>query len=344
MRTLARVVLLLAITTNPALAAKWSGCPADPAPLYPSTLGATGSPFIHPGHDLRILLNAQQVAASGGFSTTTPNRVDIVFTPSFGAPLALPPLEVTAASASLLVVRFPDTGSDVGMLRTGPVEVRVTSGSTPVAHIAPSDLVALPPVTDVTAILNGERPQQVVHGALDAGGDVWVPARFHGKDMPMPGCPGEFMMPMTVQIGAASIPGLTTKGRGPLDHIRRASLYFGDVTIAGNSFYGALSPDRIRLKHVRGTRGVSICQMNDTLDLVLRVKGSRAWARSRRSPLAGVVHDGAPIPMVLRAARSMPEKASTPWEPGDSFGNSCETRPVNDARGGGAPEERPSRS
>jgi len=341
MRTLARVVVLLLVAmSTPALAAKWSGCPADPAPLYPSTIGATGSPFVHPGHDLRILLNAQQVAASGGFSTSTPNVVEVIFTPTFGAPLVLPPREAVGASASLLVLSFPDTVAETGSVLTGPVEVRVKRGDTLVARIAPTDLVALPAATDVTAIFSGEQPQQVVHGALGASGDLWVPARFHGKDMPMPGCPGDFMMPLTVQIGAASIPGATFRGASPLDRIRRASLYFGDVSIAGNSFYGALSPDRIRLRHIGGTRGVSICQMNDTLDLVLRVKGSRAWARSRRSPLAAVVKDGAPVSLVLRAARPMPDTAeSSPAS--DSFGNSCET-PVNDARGGGAPAERPS--
>jgi hypothetical protein len=217
---------------------------------------------------------------------------------------------------------------------TGPVEVRVKRGDRLVARIASVDLVALPPPSDVTALLLGDDPQQVIFAALGANGDLWVPAAFHGKSMPMPGCPGELMMPMSIEVGAAGIPGLTMR-RGPLDHIRRASLYFGDVTIDGNSFYGALSPQRIPMVHIGGTRGVSICQMNDSLDLVLRVKGKRSWVRARPSPMASIARDAAPIPLQLRAARPMPAKANAPWLP-DTFGGSCEPTPLIDLglRGG----------
>lgn len=339
------VVTALLALPGPALAAKWHGCPADPQPVYPSSLGATNAPFAHPGHELRIMLNDAQVRAGGGFATTADNLVQIELATLFGERIAFAPRSVAAASPSVLVLTFPDAAAELGRTVTGPVEIRVLRGDRPVARIDPVDLVALPAPTDVTALLSGEEPNQVIQAALGATGDLWVPASFHGKPMPMPGCPGDVMMPLQVEIGAAAIPGLTERRVGPLDRIRRVSLYFGDVAIDGNSFYGALSPQRIPLVHVGGSRGVSLCRMNDALDLVLRVKGSRAWARSRRSPLAGVARDGAPVPLLLRAARPLPAAASVPWDKEDSFGNSCETTPVIEERGGdaarGAPSQQP---
>jgi hypothetical protein len=344
MQAFAHLIVIAALLAlpRPALAAKWHGCPADPQPVYPSSLGATNAPFAHPGHELRILLNQAQVGSGGGFATTADNLVQIELATLFGDRIALAPRQVAAVSPSVLAITFPDTTAEVGRPLSGPVEIRVLRGDRLVARIDPAHLVALPPRTDVTGLLTGTDPNQVVHAALGATGDLWVPASFNGKPMPMPGCPGDLMMPMQVQVGAASIPGLTALRRGPLDRIRRISLYFGDVAIDGNSFYGALSPQRIPLVHVGGSRGVSICQMNDALDVVLRVKGNRPWARSRRSPLAGVARDAAPIPLLLRAAKPMPEKASVPWDEEDTFGNTCETTPVIDARGGGEAPGRPS--
>jgi hypothetical protein len=105
--------------------------------------------------------------------------------------------------------------------------------------------------------------------------------------------------------------------------MRRMSLYFGDFEMNGFDFYGALSPDRIALKHVAGSRGIALCQMNDVIDMVLRIKGNRSWARSKRSPFADVMRDAAPISIRLRGARPMPDKAQTPAT--DSTGSSCET-------------------
>ena len=79
----------------------------------------------------------------------------------------------------------------------------------------------------------------------------------------MPGCPGDVMMPMQIQVGAAEVLGVPAGRQGPLERIRQLSLYFGDFQMNGFSFYGAQSPDRIRLPHVAGSRGVSLCQMND---------------------------------------------------------------------------------
>lgn len=336
----ALVLLALAVAAGRADAAKWHNCPGDPDPVYVSSLGATNAPFAHPGHDLRITLNESQVSASGGFALEPDgNRVEVEIRSLYGAPIVLAPRLATAASASSLTFAFPDTAAETGSALAGPAQVRVFRGSILVARIDSTDLTALPPRTDVTALLMGLDPQQLVYATVGANGDVWIPASFHGKEMPMPGCPGDVMMPMQVDIGAAEIPGITSKRSGPLERMRRMSLYFGDFEMNGFSFYGALSPDRIALKHVAGSRGISLCQMNDVIDLVLRVKGNRSWARSKRSPFADVVRDAAPIPLRLRGSKPMPENAQSTMLT-DTFGSTCETAPeINPANRPAAPPE-----
>jgi len=321
------------LSAGSAGAAKWSECPKPPLPVYPSTLGATNAPFVHPGHELRIVLNSAQ-AASGGFGVEPEsNTVEISFAPLFGEAVFLSPLRVAAVSPSILTFPFPDPAAETGRVLTGPVEIRVTNGETLVARIDPADLVALPPATDVTALLLGEELHRTIYGAVGLDGDLWVPARFHGDPNTMPMCTGEFMLPMPIEIGAATIPGLSLRRVDPLHRIRRARLYLGDFDVDGENLYGMLFPQRVSLVHVGGTRGIAICQLNDALDLVLRVKGSRSWARSARSPIREVVQDASPVPLVLQGAQPLPDTARVRWTAGnDSFGNRCEPEaPIADA-------------
>lgn len=337
LRVVAALVALATLATR-AEAAKWHDCPGNPDPVYVSSLGAANAPFAHPGHDLRITLNDSQVSASGGFSTEPDgNRVEVEIRSPFGSSAVLAPRTATATSASSLTFAFPDTAAETGKPLAGPAQVRVFRGSILVARIDSTDLVALPPRTDVTALLMGLDPNQLVYATLGADGDVWIPVSFHGKEMPMPGCPGDVMMPMQIDVGGAEIPGVTAKRSGPLERMRRMALYFGDFEMNGFPFYGALSPDRIALRHVAGSRGISLCQMNDVIDLVLRVHGNRSWARSRRSPFADVVRDAAPIRLRLRGSKPMPDGArSSPLA--DSFGSTCEIAPdVNPANRPEAP-------
>lgn len=333
--------LLLATVAGPAGAAKWHDCPTAPAPAYPSTLGATNAPFAHPGHELKILLNDAQVAASGGFSTAPDgNRIEIEITSLYGAPIVLAPRTAAAASPTTLAFTFPDTATEVGRVLAGPTAIRVLRGEREVARIAAKDLVALPPATDVTALFMGQDRSQILYGALDANGDLWVPASFHGKPMPMPGCPGDFMMPLQITVAGADVPGISGR-KQPLERMRRARLYFADFEIDGHSFYGVESKQRLPRTQLVGTRGVTLCKMNDAIDLVLRVKGSRSWARAKRSPFAAVVRDAAPVPLKLRGAQPMPAKATT-WRATDDFGATCEAQSdLVGGRGRGAGPSQP---
>jgi hypothetical protein len=337
------VVLALAIglaRSESANAAKWHACPAPPLPVYPSLLGATNAPFVHPGHELTVVLNAAQVAASGGFSTDAGGNtveVSVASASPISNPVLFAPRQATATSPSVLHFTFPDSAAELGHVVAGPSEVRVSVGGVLVAHIAGRDLTALPPPTDVTALVLGQDPNQTVYGALGATGDLWVPATFHGEPMSMPTCPGQFLVPAPIEIGAAVVPGLVTNGTNPFGRIRKVTLYLGDLEILGTNFYGMLFPQRIDLVHVGGTRGVAICRLNDAINLVLRVKGSRAWARSLHSPLRDVVLGAAPVPLQLRGARPMPPTAQAGPLLRDSFGNACEPSASNGGGGSAHP-------
>jgi hypothetical protein len=325
-------VLLLA---HPASAFKWHSCPVPPVPVYPSTVGATTAPFIHPGHALTIVLNQEEAAFTGGFSLVPDgNTVNIVFRSLFGAPLALAPRTASATTSAALTFVFPDTARELGKLLAGPVEIQVFAGAQRVALIAAADLVALPPANDVTGLVEN-LSEQVVLATLSADGDVWIPARFRGDPMEMPGCEGSFIMPVPVFVSGADIVGDKPTAFSPLDRIRGVLGYLGDMVINDTNFYGMLFPQPIRMQQVGGTVGVSLCRLNDAVDLVLRVLGDPSWVQSKVSPFSIAAADSSAIPLRLEPAPYIPGLDAIAATPGnrssgfvtllqrDSFGNDC---------------------
>ncbi|MBI4517680.1 MAG: hypothetical protein HY699_17885 [Deltaproteobacteria bacterium] len=330
----------LVLLSSIAHAAKWSSCPSPPLPVYPSVRGATVAPFIHPGHAFTIVLNAAE-AASAGFSLAPDgNHVAIVFHSLFGSAVVLAPRAATTSNSAVLTFEFPDTSAELGRGLAGPVDVQVVADGRTVAHIAWWDLVALPAASEVSAFILGQNPEQVVQAALAADGALWVPAAFHGEPMDMPGCPGNFIEPAPIQIAAAEIVGVDSSRRNPLARVRNLSSYLGDVVIQDQNFYGMRLSERIQLLHVADTLGVSLCRLNDAIDLVLRMRGNISWARGRRSPFAALARDSSPISLRLTAARLNP--ASSRGRPNnrstgeqsqlDSFGNVCPERPAGRRR------------
>jgi hypothetical protein len=318
------LVFLVLILHEPcaANAAKWHSCPTPPFPTYPSRIGATNSPFVHPGHELTIVLNEDQVARSGGFSTEPGgNEVRVRFVSPFGPSISMPPISSDASSASLTFT-FP-AATEQGLPLVGPVEVIVVARSTTVAYIASQDLTALPPSNMVAPLLIGSETSSVVYGAVGADGDLWIPARMDGTIMQKPTCPGDFIFPVSIQIGALRIDGIDQE-REPLTQIRGVTGYLGDVTVFDYSLYGMPFQNRIRLVHVGSTLGVSVCQLNDALDIVLRVTGDQSWTRSARSPLDSLIRGFQPVPVALDVQRASPSQATGPNATQvDSFDNDC---------------------
>ena len=97
-------------------------------------------------------------------------------------------------------------------------------------------------------------------------GDLWVPASFHGEPNTMPMCPGEFMLPMPVEIGASAIPGLSLRRADPLHRIRRASLYLGDfdVDLLREFFQGFVNHAQVTV-HLDSLRGSNAHHQAETL-------------------------------------------------------------------------------
>ncbi len=316
------------LAASPALGFKWHSCPGPPLPVYPSALGAANAPFAHPGHELRILLNDEELAQTGGFSDEIDgNEVSVVYYSLFGAPVALPSRFATATSAAVLTLTFPDSREDGLGVLAGPVEIRVYAREQLVAHIRWTDFVGLPPANDVTPIILGVQPLQVVLAALGADGDLWIPARFGGDPMDMPGCPGNFIWPVRAEIGAAVLATGLPDRLDPLGNIRGVVGYLGDMIVRDVNLYGMLYSEDIRLVHVADTLGVSICRLNDATDLVLRVRGDASWAVGPRSPFRRACAESQPVPLVLKAADPVPrnERAEPEF---DSFGGECSPQPM----------------
>jgi hypothetical protein len=315
-----------------ASAAKWNSCPEPPFPTYPSVIGATNSPFVHPGHDLTIVLNEKELLQTGGFSTAPDgNEVLVRFVSPFGPSTEMAPIWTDASVASLTFA-FPAEQRN-GEALVGPVEVIVLAGGRTVAYIAAEDLVALPPSNDVEPLLFGSGQPLVVLGAVGADGDVWIPVRINGTMMEKPTCPGDFIFPVSLQVAAAEIDADTGVKREPLRNIRGVSGYLGDVVVRDYSLYGAPFQTPIRLVHVASTLGVTICQLNDALDVVMRVQGAQSWVKSKSSPFDAFVRGCRPVPLLLESARTAPPQAhgASPVQR-DSFDNDCSPRPAESRR------------
>lgn len=301
MRCGRRVVALAAISwlaaVAPASAFKWHECPEPPLPLNPSTLGATDSPFVHPGRSLTLVLNEKEIKKKGGFPTAVgANRVRVTFASLFGDPIVLPEILVTATSATALSFPFPDSRAIVGRPLAGPVTIEVFDPSgRKAAHIDGNDFVALPPDNEWAAIIEQGQPALA---ALAADGDLWVPVHFAGEWLPMPGCEGDFVQKHPVRINRARVVGMTKGQDELLDHSPQLAGYLGAMTINGHDFYGMRMPERLRALKPSGQEARAIDRMNDAEYLVIRIAGRGVWSR-KASPLATESAHSTPARIIL---------------------------------------------
>jgi len=330
MSVLAVGVLLVGAAA--AEAAKWNnGCPAAPMPVYPSTRGAVTAPFVHPGHEIGIVLSEVELLGSGGFSTVPGgNTIEVIFDSLFGASVAVPPFTAAGTSPSTLYFKFPNTAAAVGRLLAGPVQVQVSTTTGVVAAISSRHLVALPPDNDVRDIVLTGGTRDAL-ATLDVRGDVWIPLQFRNfgvAQMDMPGCPLTDFIHKTafaVGVNVRANMGETAEFASypPFRSIRRADVFLGDFDVDGFNAYGADLERRLPLLRIPRGFGVSICALNDAVNLVVRARGKRRWARAGSGfsawvagsePLAVTIADVTAEPITLDMLRSLPF---------DSFGTSC---------------------
>jgi hypothetical protein len=266
-------------------AAKWRHCPSQLG-YVPSTLGAVGAPFVHPGHELGIFLLPQEVETTGGFSTAPGgNVVRVTFASLFGSPIALPPITVAAVSPATLYFTFPDTKAQRGNPLAGPVHVVVTTGTQTTADIDPRHLVGLPPATDVGKLIKGESEQGAL-ATMDTRGALWIPVQFSAygpMQKPMPMCPGTFIPITAFNVGVTvrAIPSGMPDAEPsypPFRALRRVDLFLGDFLVNGTNFYGMRVGNLPVFRVPRGF-GMKVCGLNDAVDLVMRAPGWQRWAR-----------------------------------------------------------------
>jgi len=306
-------------------AAKWRECPAPSLRTYTQRRGAVTSPFVHPGHELGIVLSEAQALATGGFSTNPGgNTVSIEFVSLFGNRIALEPIAVAAVSPSTLYFDFPDTRQILGRVLTGPVEIRVMTDGRLTAQVDPRRFVALPPAADIAQIVAGY--EQDAMAALDARGSLWIPIEFSGygpTEVPMPNCPSQYI-PLSAFAVAVDVRanGSGTQTYPPLRAARRADVYLGDFIVFGENAYGHLQSRVSFLRMPRGF-GLGICAINDAVDIVLRVSGRSRWARPG-SQFSQWVANSQPLRITLR---DVSVEEDIKMELGtirfDTFGNRC---------------------
>jgi hypothetical protein len=316
---------IVLVSAQNGFAAKWRECPAPPQRTYLQRRGAVTSPFIHPGHELGIVLSETQTILTGGFSTEPGgNVVSIEFVSLFGNPVALDPIAVAAVSPNTLYFDFPDTRQILGRVLAGPVAIRGVTDGRLTAEVDPNRFVALPPAANVAQIVAGV--DQDAMAALDARGALWIPIEFSGygpTEIPMPNCPSMYI-PLSAFAVAVDVRanGGGTETYPPLRAARRADVYLGDFIVFGENAYGHRQSRMSFFRMPRGF-GLGICAINDAVDLVLRVAGRSRWARPG-SQFAQWVKDSRPLRISLRDVSAQEDvKLELGTISFDSFGNYC---------------------
>ena len=332
-RLLAGLSAALAVLAVPiaSRAAKWNdGCPHPPLRTYPSTLGAVTAPFVHPGHEIGIVLSQAELAKTGGFSTEPGgNTVNVVFASLFGDPVSLPGFAATAVTSATVYFEFPDAVALIGRPLAGPVHVTVLTGDRVTANISPSTLVALPPDNDIARLVEHHESREAL-ATLDTKGSLWIPLQFRGmgiSDMPMPTCPSEFIHIRKFAIGLnvrANLLAARPTAYPPLRSVRTIDVFLGDFVVHDDNMYGMLLSRPLRVLRTPGGPGISLCALNDAVKLVLRVRGQRRWA-APWSDFGAWMPNSTPLALTLSDVSAEPmfemHMATTR---SDTFGNACE--------------------
>jgi hypothetical protein len=328
----AALVFVLAVART-GDAAKWPRCPSPPVPVYPSALGSVTAPFVHPGHEIGIVLNDDQITSTGGGFSTEPdgNVISVNFASLFGDRVILPSFTTAAVSPTALYFTFPDSAAVVGRMLAGPVEIFVTSEWRRTAHILPRHLVALPPSNDVAAMVAGADQVNAL-ATLDTRGDIWIPVQFSGfgsMDKPMPQCPGQFI-PVTAFGVTLDLPRPQLAHNGeisirylPLRTIHRLTSYLGDFVVDGVNYYGTSASNYLRVIRVPHEWAIAICGTNDAADLVLRASGRPTWTR-HYSVFADRMISSQPLDIVITNVTADPSaNARLRTLRRDAFGSEC---------------------
>jgi hypothetical protein len=290
--------LLVVALTVPAWGAKWyGGCPRV---RYKFTslgggLYATSRLFEHVGHEVTYFL------PHGGLSTDPDaTTIEVTFTPPEDGPrIPLPPFTVTATSPTTVTFVVPDSRPALGRLVVGHAEIAIKNGTTVLA--LGRRQVILPPMNDVRELVNAGYDVDVL-GAMDKGGRIWVPLGFRDfgqTESPLAQCP-TILTPVTAFALDASL----KKGDDQLiewvhmGQLRKNKLFLGDYLLLGDNMYGNRLQTKLNVAPTKGN-GVSLCGLNDALELVVQIKATNPALTNKKSDLLPLVRDGSPVVLKL---------------------------------------------
>jgi hypothetical protein len=237
----------------------------------------------------------------------------------------LPLRTVAAVSSSTLYFDFPDTQAEVGRQLAGPVSVSVTTGGVLTAEIMSRHLVALPPPNNVGALVAGSVDQPAL-GTMDVRGAIWIPVEFSAfgtMQKPMMMCPGTFipLTAFTVGVSVRAQPSFVDgapPSYPPFRALRRVDVFLGDFLMNGTNYYGIPVGSVPVFQFSRGW-GMTVCGLNDAVDIVLRARGWGRWARPW-SPFGAWMPASKPLNINLSHLGTL----TTP--PTDAFGQDCGLR------------------
>jgi hypothetical protein len=329
---LALVALTVALSLHVASAhaAKWGmGCTEPHPKLYKvAGLARTTSIFVHVGHDVTLKLANALVKKTGGFSLDPDAiTIELSFTPRDGDPIVLPPFTATAVSPDTVHFPAPDTRPLLGRLVVGPLAMVVKSGDTIIVDNPRGRYpILLPPMNDVHALTTQGSEVEVLAAADASLKRIWIPLTFggFGPGMPMPSCPAEmsplvaFAADFSLKKGADQIiPHLS------FTSLKKTRLYLGDFNLFGDNLYGQRIKGTLNLDRTKG-KAMVLCNMNDTLDLVMMLR-LKTGAGREKSHIAPIVRDGSPVVLKLRNISADPDIAlALSGIQKDSFGAPCE--------------------
>jgi hypothetical protein len=210
----------------------------------------------------------------------------------------------------------------------GPLYIVVRRGDTVVLE-AKRPLL-LPPANDVAALVEQGEDAEAL-GTMDEAGRLWIPLQFggFGAGKPMPSCPAD-MAPLVAFAVGLGVTRRDAEGEElphtELSDLKKSRFFLGDFVLHGVNVYGEKLPTKLNVRNLKG-RGIAICALNDSLDLVLMIP-LRQGATGPFSEILPLVRDGAPFAVKLRDISAEPPVAPLLGRvKKDSFGNACFATP-----------------
>jgi hypothetical protein len=173
---------------------------------------------------------------------------------------------------------------------------------------------------------------------MDGRGLIWVPLGF--RDFGQTGSPLAECPTILTPVTAFALDASLKKGDDQLvpyvhmGQLRRNKIFLGDYLMVDiktgieRNFYGnKLAGTKLSVKPTKG-HGVSLCQLNDALELIVQIGTTNPALKNKQSELLPLVQDGSPVVLKVENISLDPTVAPLLQQaPKDSLGQSCYPAP-----------------